>query len=86
MEHQTLWTPEMGPASQSEEQMVRRCDTEQVLAYELCDDQGHALGRVVLPRDETIVGPQAATVLLRREIPPVHPRFGTGGGAPARAA
>ena len=78
----------MGPAECStEEPMVMGCDSEHVLAYELYDDSGHSLGRILMPRDETIVGVQARTVLLRRELPPVRPQtYGAGGGPPARAA
>ena len=67
--------------------MVMRCDSDHVLAYELFDEGGHALGRILMPRDETIVGVQARTVLLRRELPPVRPQtYGAGGGAPAKVA
>ena len=66
--------------------MVMRCGDEH-LAYELYDNEGRSLGRILLPRDETIVGSQARTVLLRRELPPVRPlTYGAGGGPPARAA
>ncbi|HEX9894411.1 MAG TPA: hypothetical protein VGA78_10835 [Gemmatimonadales bacterium] len=56
------------------------------MAYELYDERGRSLGRVLMPRDETIIGPQAGTVLLRRELPQVYPRHESGGGSPARAA
>jgi hypothetical protein len=66
--------------------MVMRCENERVVAYELYDERGRSLGRVLMPRDETIIGPQAGTVLLRRELPQVYPRHESGGGSPARAA
>lgn len=66
--------------------MVMRCDTETVLAYELFDREGHALGRILMPRDEVLVGPQAGTVLLRREMPSLYSRFNRDGKPPARAA
>jgi len=67
--------------------MVMRCDNDQVVAYELYDDCGHSLGTILMPRDERVVGAQARTVLLRRELPPVRPQsYGAGGGSPARAA
>ena len=66
--------------------MVMRCDTETVLAYELFDREGHALGRILMPRDEVVVGPQAGTVLLRREMPSLYSRINRDGNPPARAA
>ncbi len=67
--------------------MVMRCDNEHVVAFELYDEGGHSLGRILMPRDEIVVGVQARTVLLRRELPPVRPQtYGSGGGPPARAA
>lgn len=67
--------------------MVMRCDNGNVVAYELYDNAGRPLGTILMPRDETIVGAQARTVLLRRELPPVRPQtYGAGGGPPARAA
>lgn len=53
--------------------MVRLRSIEPV-TYELLDEEGRLLGQVTLPRDTTIVGPQAATVLLHREIPRARPK------------
>jgi hypothetical protein len=65
--------------------MVMRNDNEPVLAYQLLNEQGQNLGTILMPREEMIVGPQAGTVLLRREMPRVYvteiPK-----GSPARAA
>jgi hypothetical protein len=66
--------------------MVMRCSSETTLAYELFDDEGRALGRILLPKDQMIIGPQAGTVLLRRELPRAYSRLETCGGSPARAA
>jgi len=53
--------------------MVMLRATEPV-TYELYDDQGQALGQVVLPREAVVVGPQAGTVLLRRDLPRIRPQ------------
>jgi hypothetical protein len=66
--------------------MVMRCSSETTLVYELFDDEGRTLGRILLPKDQMIIGPQAGTVLLRRELPLVYSRFEASGGPPARAA
>lgn len=47
--------------------------TTEPVTYELFDEQGQTLGRVVLPRDGVIVGPSAGTVLLRRDLPRIRP-------------
>ena len=47
--------------------MVMLRATEPV-TYELYDERGQALGQVVLPREAVIVGPQAGTVLLQRDL------------------
>ena len=65
--------------------MVMRCENEQVLAYRLFDESGHDLGTVLLPRQEMIFGPQAGTVLLRRDMPRVYVPVEKE-GSPARAA
>jgi len=51
--------------------MVMLRATEPV-TYELYDDQGQALGQVVLPREAVVVGPQAGTVLLQRDLPRIR--------------
>lgn len=49
--------------------------TTEPVAYELFDEQGRSLGRVTLPLAAEVVGPHAGTVLLRREMPRVEPRW-----------
>jgi hypothetical protein len=51
--------------------MVRLRSIEPMI-FDLLDEEGRFLGKVMLPRDTTIFGPHAATVLLQREIPRVR--------------
>lgn len=66
--------------------MVMRCDNEHVLAYQLYDELGHILGTILLPSQEMIIGPQAGTVLLRREMPRMYHPVERQKGSSARAA
>ena len=66
--------------------MVMRCDNEHVLAYQLFDELGHNLGTILLPSQEMIIGPQAGTVLLRRDMPRIYQSVGNAKGSSARAA
>jgi hypothetical protein len=66
--------------------MVMRVENEHVLAYQLFDESGHNLGTVLLPSQEMIVGPQAGTVLLRRDMPKMYAPVEKHVGSPARAA
>jgi hypothetical protein len=43
--------------------------TGEPVTYVLYDDEGRAVGRILLPREESLVGPRAGTVLLRRDPP-----------------
>jgi hypothetical protein len=54
--------------------MVMLRSTEPV-TYELFDELGQPLGRVVSPSETVIVGAQAGTVLLRRKFPTVRSRW-----------
>lgn len=49
--------------------MVICCESGRVELHQLLDDEGRSLGWIVMPRDEGIVGSEAGTVLLRRELP-----------------
>lgn len=43
-----------------------------LVAYELKDEQGRILGWILRPRGEIVaVGPEAGTVLLRRDLVPI---------------
>ena len=44
-------------------------------SYEVYDDEGNSVGRVVLPRQSRFFGTTRGTVLLRRQ-PPVKPAKG----------
>jgi hypothetical protein len=37
--------------------------------YEVFDDHGHSVGRVILPRRTRFIGAEQGTVYLRRELP-----------------
>jgi hypothetical protein len=60
--------------------MVMLCESANGRTYQLCDDRGRPIGRIVEPRGAEFVGPQAGTVLLVREplrirphsTPPLH--------------
>lgn len=45
-------------------------------SYEVYDDRGHSVGRVVLPRQSRFVGTSRGTVYLRRQ-PPIKSRSGS---------
>lgn len=66
--------------------MVMRCDNEHVLAYQLFDELGRNLGTILLPSQEMIIGPQAGTVLLRRDMPRMYNLAANSKGSSARAA
>lgn len=66
--------------------MVMRCDNEHVLAYQLFDELGRNLGTILLPSQEMIIGPQAGTVLLRRDMPRMYNLAANSKGSSVRAA
>lgn len=49
--------------------MVMLCHSALERIYQLCDEGGHPIGRIVGPRAEEFLGPRAGTVLLVREMP-----------------
>jgi len=55
--------------------MVMLCKAAIGRVYELQDERGRALGRIVEPRGTLGFGPRAGTVLLRREQPRLRPVF-----------
>jgi hypothetical protein len=56
--------------------MVMLSETALGRVYQLCDERGRPIGRVVEPRDPQGVGPHAGTVLLVRDLPTPHLPFG----------
>lgn len=57
--------------------------TTEPVTYELYDERGRVVGRIERPREESVVGPHAGTVLLRRD--PTHPSRRSKAGPPKAA-
>lgn len=51
------------------------CETAIERTYQLCDERGRAIGRIVAPRETEFIGPRAGTVLLIRDLPRIRPVF-----------
>jgi hypothetical protein len=52
-----------------EEQMVMLSSTWPLPTYEVYDERGRRIGRVVMPRDSAVIGIHAGTVFLARPMP-----------------
>ena len=55
--------------------MVMLCETANERTYQLCDERGRAIGRIVAPRETEFLGPRAGTVVLIRNSPRIRPVF-----------
>jgi len=49
--------------------MTLRAKRDRFEAYEVFDDQGKSVGRVILPKEPRLFGPARGTVFLRRDPP-----------------
>jgi len=55
--------------------MTLRTKRDRFKGYEVYDDQGNSVGRVILPKERRLFGPANGTVFLRRDPPkPSAPR------------
>jgi len=57
--------------------MVMLVESAKERIYELSDDRGRFIGRIVDPTCNLIVGPHAGTVFLVRDAPRIRPVFRT---------
>ena len=57
--------------------MVMLVESAKETIYELSDDRGRFIGRIVDPTCGQIVGPHAGTVVLVRDAPRIRPVFHT---------
>ena len=56
--------------------MTLKTKQERLESYEVYDDRGNSVGRVILPRQSRFFGTSRGTVYLRRQ-PPIKSRSGS---------